>query len=327
MTTARRVLVTGGRGYLGGRVVRELVRGDGPAWTVAVTSRAAAEPDDDEALGVRAWDLAAPVPAELCQGVDAVVHLAAPNELVAGRDPEAAVELTVNATVRLLRAAREAGVRRFVFMSTAHVYGAPLAGPLDEATLPRPTHPYAIAHRAAEDFVLAARDRRELDALVIRLSNGFGAPVRPEVDRWTLLVNDLCREAATRGTLTLKTAGLQERDFVPLADVARAVRHLLEVDAAALGDGLINLGGAADGGSASTVLAMAARVAERAAVVLGRRPELRVGPRGPSDVALAPLRYRSQRLAATGFRWRGDVDAELDATLALCRDAFGSARA
>ena len=117
--------------------------------------------------------------------MDAIVHLAAMNEMDCARDPAAALEVNTALTLRLLNAAVAAGVRRFVYLSTAHVYGAPLRGHIDERALPRPVHPYAITHRAAEDFVLAAFDAGRIEGVVLRLSNGVGAPAHAAVDRWT----------------------------------------------------------------------------------------------------------------------------------------------
>jgi UDP-glucose 4-epimerase len=113
-------------------------------------------------------------------------------------------------------------------MSTTHVYG-PQVGRLEETTLPAPRHPYATSHRAAEDAVLAASGN--FTAMVLRLSNGFGAPTHAQANCWTLLVNDLCRQAVTDCTLRLRSAGLQHRDFIPLADVTRIVDHMLHLDA------------------------------------------------------------------------------------------------
>ena len=320
---SRRVLVTGGFGYLGGRVVAELAAA--PDTEVIVTSRGGAWPDDyprDGLAGVRvvALDLTRPAPADLCAGVTEVVHLAAANEIVSGLAPAAAVDATTAGTVRVLERALEAGVRRFVYLSTAHIYGAPLVGHLDECALPRPGHPYAITHRAAEDFVLAAADRGAIEAVVVRLSNAFGWPVWAGVDRWTLVVNDLCRQAVVDRALVLRSSGAQERDFICLGDATRAIRHLLEVPASQLGDGIFNLGGRAT----TRILDMAERVRARTAAVLGFTPTLSVGA-DPGGTAPPPLDYDCGRLAATGFHWRGDSDGEIDGLLRLCERAFSEA--
>jgi len=254
---------------------------------------------------------------EACRGVDDVIHLAAMNEVESANDPVGALEMNGLASLRLLEAAKAAGVRRFVYFSTAHVYGAPLQGVINETTLPRPVHPYAITHRLAEDFILAAHDKKQIEGVVVRLSNGFGAPATPNVDRWTLLVNDLCRQAVLTGKLRLNSSGSQLRDFVTLVDVGRAVNHLLQLDSRYLGDGLFNLGG----GRSMSILEMTERVAARWRVLTGRDIDV-IRPAGDGLPAPA-LDYRCDKLAATGFSHAGQIDHEIDYTLTLCLHAFG----
>lgn len=311
-----KVLLTGGLGYVGGRVALALneaghvvrcgTRHAGLSAPVWFPNMQMTHLDwgSLESLGLA------------CQGVDCVVHLAAMNEVESATDPVGALEMNGVASLRLLEAAKAVGVRRFIYFSTAHVYGAPLQGDIDETTLPRPVHPYAITHKVAEDFVLAAHDRKQIEGVVIRLSNGFGAPVTPDVDRWTLLVNDLCRQAATTGELRLNSAGTQLRDFLTLGDVARAVDHLLRLDAGQLADGLFNLGS----GKAMSILEMTERIAARWQVLTGRDIAI-VRPVG--DGVLPPaLNYHCEKLAATGFMLTSQVDREIDDTLQLCLQAF-----
>src|SRR5512136_351404 len=314
------VLITGGLGYLGGRIARALASSS--RFSVLVTTRRGECPplpwlprdrcrrmdlDDDRQVK------------EACEGVDAVIHLAAFNEVDSAADPRRALRVNGEGTLRLLEAATAAEVGRFIYLSTAHVYGSPLAGRITEATVPRPVHPYAITHRVAEDFVLAARFRGSPEGIVVRLSNGIGAPVLPEVNRWTLVGNDLCRQAVTDHALVLKTPGLQERDFICLSDVARGVEHLLGLDAGASGDGIFNLGGE----RSMTILALAGLIRERCGKVLGFTPQLHAPPPG-GDPSGKPLDYSIDRLKATGFRLEGRLEDEIDATLAFCREHFGS---
>ena len=245
-----------------------------------------------------------------------MVHLAAMNEVESARDPVGALQMNGLASLRLLEAARQVGVRRFIYFSTAHVYGTPLHGNIDEGTLPRPVHPYSITHKVAEDFVLAAHDRKQIEGVVIRLSNGFGAPVTQDVDRWTLLVNDLCRQAATVGELRLNSSGEQLRDFITLDDIARAAIHFLQLDFDQLADGLFNLGG----GKVMSILEMTERIAARWKALTGREIDIvRSAGRRTPPVA---LNYRCDKLAATGFTLNSDVDREIDDTLKLCLKAF-----
>ncbi len=311
------VLLTGGLGYLGGRLACALVEA-GHQVRCGTRRPGAVAPDWLPVMPMATLDWASnEALTEACRGVDCIIHLAAMNEVESASDPVGALKMNGLASLRLLEAAKVAGVRRFIYCSTAHVYGTPLQGDIDETTLPRPIHPYAITHKVAEDFVLAAHDRKQIEGVVIRLSNGFGAPVTPDVDRWTLLVNDLCRQAVTTGELRLNSSGKQLRDFITLGDVGRAVNHVLQLDTDQLADGLFNLGG----GKAMSILEMTERIAARWQALTGREVAI-VRPAG--DSAPPPvLNYRCDKPAATGFTLTSEVNREIDDTLKLCLKAFG----
>ena len=308
-----RVLITGGFGYLGGRIAVELCRE--PGFMVRLGSR---EPQSSlnwltEAETV-AMDVLEPksLPAAVA-GVHAVVHLAAMNESECVTDPAKAILVNTMGTLSLLRAAIDAGVERFIYFSTAHVYGVPLVGHITEETLPKPIYPYAVTHRVAEDFVLAAHDRRKIHGIVVRLSNGFGAPAYPNVNRWTLLVNDLCRQAVQSQKLVLRSSGLQQRDFITLTDVGRAVKHILSLPQMDRGEGLFNLGG----DNSMSVIDMVNNIAQRCQATMGfslkiERPEPQHNEK--SEV----LVYDSGKLKRTGFSLTGRINEEIDRTLLLC---------
>ncbi|MDE2027105.1 MAG: SDR family oxidoreductase, partial [Candidatus Omnitrophica bacterium] len=155
----KRVLITGGFGYLGGRIAIDVARRT--SWQICLASRRNLEvpPWLPEAQTVT-FDLSKPEGFEaVLKGVQAVVHLAAINEGESRRFPEKAVETNTIGTLRLLDAAVGMGVERFIYFSTVHIYGSPLAGCITERSLPRPMDPYAITHHAAEEFVLSARDK------------------------------------------------------------------------------------------------------------------------------------------------------------------------
>jgi UDP-glucose 4-epimerase len=312
-----RVLITGGLGYVGGRIAQHLAADS--SLSLRLTSRRAGAPQPSW-LGngeIVPWDIAQNGN-DICASIDAVVHLAALNEIDCAQDACAALDVNGMGTLRLLQAAQAAGVRRFIYLSTAHVYGAPLVGSISEQTVPRPVHPYAITHKVAEDFVLAARDQGKVEGIVLRLSNGFGAPIAAEVNRWTLLVNDLCRQAVSTGKLVLRSNGLQQRDFITLQDAARCVAHFAVLPKADCGDGLFNLGGECS----RSIYEMTQLVAARCQIVLGFAPSIdRVEPQlGELSQALD---YSIAKLKTTGFSLQSRFEDEIDATLSLCQLAFG----
>jgi len=315
MTTS--ILLTGGLGYLGGRIAQRLVAA---GYDVRCGTRQPAMPTPawipEMSMVHLDWDSEDTL-VQGCLGVDSIIHLAAMNEVDSANNPIGALKMNALASLRLLEVAKRSGVRRFIYFSTAHVYGAPLHGNIDEGTLPRPVHPYAITHRVTEDFLLAAHDRREIEGVVVRLSNSFGAPVTPDINRWTLLVNDLCRQAVTHGELRLNSAGTQLRDFITLADVAGAVDHLLRLELSSVGDGLFNLGS----GHASTILAKTELVAARWRALTGKDIAIRLSK--DELVPALALNYCCDRLFGTGFKLSNQINQEIDDTLRLCMRAFG----
>jgi UDP-glucose 4-epimerase len=213
----------------------------------------------------------------------------------------------------------KAGVRRFVYISTAHVYGFPLAGTITEETCPHPLHPYATSHRAAEDAVRSASAQGLIECAVLRLSNAFGSPAQAEADCWDLLFNDLCRQAVVSGALVLRSSGMQRRDFISMTDACRAIQHCLRLPVTLLQNHVFNLGGQ----WSPTILEVAMFVADRFESRGHVRPDITSLP-AATDEKPEPLDYRIDCLKSTGFVPAMDTKAELDGLIAFCETAFGS---
>ena len=80
-------------------------------------------------------------------------------------DPVAALEFNGVATTRLVSAALSSGVKKFIYLSTAHIYSSPLVGKISEETYPKNFHPYATSHLAGEMAVLKAYKKKKLKEL------------------------------------------------------------------------------------------------------------------------------------------------------------------
>jgi len=157
-----------------------------------------------------------------------------------------------------------------------------------------------------------------IEGVVIRLSNGFGFPATPNIDRWTLLVNDLCRQVVVSGELRLNSPGFQQRDFITLGDITNATKHLINLNKSQLDDGLFNLGGM----RSISILEMTEIVASRWLRMTGINPPI-IRPDG-SATSSRSLTYSCKKLLATGFKLSSLVEEEIDATLRLCHEAFGA---
>lgn len=158
-------------------------------------------------------------------GCEALVHAAGVTD-EDFRDRDRAFAKAFAGTEALALAAREAGVGRLVYVSSAHVYG-PLEGRLDEGSAPNPLSDYAIAHFAAEQILRRAALASGAAALFLRPCAVFGVPPSlARFARWSLIPFDFPRQALA-GRIVLKSPGLQRRNFVAADALAALVARWL----------------------------------------------------------------------------------------------------
>lgn len=220
--TLGRCLVTGGRGFIGARLVAAL-RADGLA--VRILTRGDAS-GPDEIRG----DLADPASlARACEGIDTVFHCAGhAHAFGALGEDEAARHRRVNleGTRALAEAAGRAGVRRFVFLSSVKAMGEPLDACVDEDWPEPPAGAYGQAKRVAEDALRAAATHHGMHAVSLRLAMVYGAGGRGNLERMAALVR--------RGVFPPLPETGNRRSLVHVSDVVAAIR-LVALDPRAAG--------------------------------------------------------------------------------------------
>ncbi len=295
----------GASGLVGGRLVAALSR-DG-AMRVRAGSRIA-RPWPAGVEGIITDSGASETLASACEGVEVVVNLASMPEAACAADPKGALLVNAGGAMTLVRAAMTAGVTRFVQLSTAKVYGNNPTGVITEETITHPASHYAITHRIAEDYATL-----HPDAVVMRLANGFGAPVAAGAQSWDIIVNDFCRQAATTGRIVIRSDGLAWRNFIALDDVIIALRAGL----VGLPKGTYNIGAR----TSTTIRRMAERVAEGCEGTLGFRAHVCVGV-SAETVGPVPLDYRTDRLRNAGVSLGDSSDGEIARTLLAARELF-----
>lgn len=308
-----RFLLPGGSGYVGGRLAQFLKsRGH----YVHVTTRRPLDsiPKWLQADQVTQFDPGLPeslVP--LLDGIDVLVYLAAPDRDAAAKNPVRALKFGAELTWRLMEALRtHSRPPAVIYLSSFHVYGLNLRGQVTETTLPIPAHPYALSKRFAEEVIQAVRARLKAPALCIRLSNAFGYPAGVEITQWSLVFNDLCRQAAASRAVALHSSGVQRRNFIALGDVVRAIEFLAGRHAEWPADGIIHLGSRL----CFSMREVAGIVADRAEVVLGFRPRLIIPENAPVESS-EDMNFSLQRMTSLGFKWADDLNSEVDGTLRL----------
>src|SRR5947207_3668280 len=240
-----RVLVTGGAGYVGSVSAERLVEAGhevvvlddlttGHRESVPATVSLEVGSYGDADLMARLLERAA---------VDAILHCAA-RSLVGEsvRDPARYYRDNVAGGIVLLEAARQAGVGRIVFSSTAAVYGVPDTSPIPEDAPLRPINPYGETKRTFEGALHFYGEAYGLRSVSLRYFNVAGATERNGElhDPETHLIPNVLRAAETGEPITIFGAdyptpdGTCIRDYIHVADLADA--HLLALEATALDD-------------------------------------------------------------------------------------------
>ena len=240
-------LVTGGAGFIGSHLARELVN----LGTVTVLDDLSSGKmeriqdllDSGRVQFVRGSILHRNLLLEACRGADCVFHLAA--DVSVSRSMERPLEVhEVNATgtLSVLSSAREAGVKKVIFSSSAAVYGDSPVSPKIESTFPEPLSPYAASKLAGEHYCEVYRRSYGLPTASLRYFNVYG-PAQDPRGEYAAVIPSFIMHVLRRRPPVIFGDGNQTRDFVSVQDVVRANILAMQRDAVgtfniATGDGV-----------------------------------------------------------------------------------------
>jgi nucleoside-diphosphate-sugar epimerase len=242
---ARRYLVTGGAGFIGSNLVEALLRrGDEVVvlddfstgrrenleQTLRDRPRGAPEPRIIEG------DIRDPATTRAAvQGVTHVLHQAAlPSVQRSVEDPAASHEVNATGTLNLLIAARDAGVRRFVYASSSSVYGDSPTLPKLETMAPAPLSPYAVSKLAGEHYCNVFHGLYGLETVALRYFNVFGPRQDPN-SQYAAVVPNFVGTATAGRPPTVFGDGLQSRDFTYIDNAVDANLKACDAPSAAAG--------------------------------------------------------------------------------------------
>ncbi|XP_053311345.1 dTDP-D-glucose 4,6-dehydratase [Spea bombifrons] len=158
------------------------------------------------------------------ENIDIVLHFAAQTHVdLSFRHSYKFAYVNTYGTCILLNAAYGAGVEKFVYISTDEVYGGSLDKEFDETSPKRPTNPYASSKAAAESFVLSFWERYKFPVVITRCSNVYGPHQYPEkvIPKFISLLQHN-RKCCIHGT------GHQTRNFLYATDVVEALLTILK---------------------------------------------------------------------------------------------------
>ncbi len=317
--SGRRVLVTGGAGFIGSHLVDALLaRGasvvvlddlsNGRRENLAAAEAAVAA--GHGALAVRVGDVTDPaVLAEACDGAEVVFHQAAiasvPRSVA---EPVRYLDVNATGTMRLLLAARAAGVRRVVNAGSSSFYGDQPGFPRMETMAPDVRSPYAAAKAAGEFAVQAIAAEGGLDGVTLRYFNIFGPRQRPDSPYAAVIPRFAV--AMLRGEpVRLFGDGRQTRDFTFVANAVHA-NLLAGARPEPLGGTVLNVAA----GERRTVTDLVARLG----ALVGREAHVERVPPRPGEVRHSGASLdRARRIL--GYEPVARFEDGLAETVAWCR--------
>ena len=304
-------LVTGGCGFIGSHLARELTNlgevtvlddlSSGGVWRIQDLL------DQGKVRFVRGNILHRNLVAEACRDADCVFHLAAivsvPRSMAA---PLEVNEVNATGTLAVLAAAREAGVKKLVFSSSSSVYGDAPVSPKAEGTPPEPLSPYAASKLAGEYFCEVYRRSLGLSTASLRYFNVYGPGQDPRGE-YAAVIPRFIVQVLRRSPPVIFGDGNQVRDFVFVKDVVRANILAMQRDAV----GVMNIGS----GDGTPVIRLARAVMEIGG--LSREPVFEKSRPGDIRESVADI---SRARDVMGFRPKVHLADGLRETLAWFRD-------
>ena len=263
--SGRRVLVTGGEGFIGSHLVEELLRAGAHVRALVHYNpfgRVGWLHDRASDVEISSGDVRdADRVLRVVEGIDVVFHLAALIGIPYSYEaPDSYVQTNVVGTANVLNAARRAGVERVVHTSTSEVYGSARRVPIDEEHPLQPQSPYSASKIGADMLALSYHHAFDLPVAVVRPFNTYG-PRQSARAVVAAVLAQLCSGAmeikvgATTPTRDFNYVTDTARGFVAVAACDRAVGHVVNVGSGrevAIGD-LIPMLIAASGRDAKVV--------------------------------------------------------------------------
>ena len=221
-----KVLVTGGLGNLGSWITRELSNSNFEVYVLTRKTTYKIKDVKYKTIEADICDISS-LENNLNIEFDYCIHTASMNEYYEDDYATKAIEVNALGTRNLLEILSRQNLKKFIYLSTFHVYGAANGLVREESDL-NPKNDYAITHLFAEYYIKQFAFTHSINYTIFRLTNSYGCPIDMNTNKWYLVLNNLVQSAYHNKVIKINTNGNATRDFIWMGDVVDIVKKSLD---------------------------------------------------------------------------------------------------
>jgi nucleoside-diphosphate-sugar epimerase len=226
----KKVLVTGGSGYLGSRICLHLANQgyevtplchskipEDENWVFKMSSVVIGDVRDEKFISTLSKNK-----------YDILIHLVSLDHNHSNAIPSYVSSVNITPVWSLLDIFSKEGLKKFIYLSTAQVYGSFQVNDVKESQNLNTQNIYGLTHHVGELICEYFNRNSTVESRIIRLSNSYGSPIFKENNCWWLVINDLCKMAFVQKEIVLQSDGTPLRDFIHGVDVCNGVQAIIE---------------------------------------------------------------------------------------------------
>jgi len=215
----KNVLITGGSGYLSGRIGNFLIK---EKFNVRFASRKKKIRKNFSYIN---WNSSKSIKKNFTD-IDSIIHTAGPNYDECKKNFNKSKKFYDKITKKIIYIANQCKIKKIIFFSTIMVYDQNLKI-ISEKTKKFSKDNYAKLNLIAENHILNYLPQTKLNRIVVRISNAIGAPINKSANCWHLLCNNICKSLILKNKIILDTNGQQKKNFISINEICKKIKYLL----------------------------------------------------------------------------------------------------
>ncbi len=225
-----KLLITGGSGFLGANTARYFSKNKD--FSVTIESRKKHKELSNKIKACKFirinWNSDIDIKKKI-RNFDYIIHYAGLNSQDCEKDIFKAREFNLFLTEKIFKYAIKSKIKKFIFISSAHVYGNSLKNKVDENTIPFPTSNYGLIKLITEKKLLDLyhNSEKSVDLIILRVSNVYGSPVLVDTNVWQLVFLDFAKQAVESNKIKINGNPYIRRNFLPMRQYLEILKYII----------------------------------------------------------------------------------------------------